>query len=211
MIALSSIFRNSASYLDRYFAQVEELRLRVDGLRLVLAEGDSHDNTWDLLESFGRPGDEMLRINHGGPRFGSIDIPQRWAQIAQVVCPVKALACEWHPDVFVWVEADLIWDPEAMAHLIARAHDFSVAPMVFQAETDLFYDTWGYRIGGQEFSQGPPYFPHEGHDRFVKIDSCGSCFATHDLDAVREWDGHWPFPAGGGLWLDTETRIEHPA
>jgi hypothetical protein len=212
MIALCSIFRDSQSYLDRYFEQVNKLRCRV-GLRLYLTEGDSHDGTDDELAHRVRTSDTFMEVSHGGPRFGSVDNPQRWAQIASVVRPTLARALEDDPDIVIWVESDLVWDTEDMVRLIdAAKNGRSVAPMVFAEEGPRFYDTWGFRQNGQRFYAHQPYFPADPvtDEVYAKIDSCGSCFATPDLDALGKWDGTWPFHAGGRLWLDTLARVRHP-
>ena len=45
-IAIGSIFRNSTSYVDRYFEQIERLESELDApVALILGEGDSTDST----------------------------------------------------------------------------------------------------------------------------------------------------------------------
>lgn len=214
MIAVCSIFRNSIQYLDRYFRQINTLRAQLDeDVRLVLAEGDSTDFTWDSLTDYLQEGDVAIQAHHGGPHFGSVDHPQRWQQIAQVVQSVVPLALGLHPDVVVWVESDLVWDYRVLQKMIETAHQgHSVAPMVFAGDTERFYDIWGYRMGGLQFTPHQPYLPKEGEREggLVKIDSCGSCFATTNVKALREWTGHWPFTCGGGLWLDPMIAVRHP-
>lgn len=209
-VTVCSIFRDSEAYLPRYFSQIAGLREHVN-VRLVLGEGDSTDHTARVLPTFISEQDRIITCDHGGPAYGSVDNPQRWADIAQVVQQVKARA--WPPgDAFVWVESDLIWQAESMVELLKA--DRCVAAMVFADTTMRFYDYWGYRKNGEHFDPQPPYIPHGGDvtDRYVKIDSCGSCFVVpgEDFDVVEQWDGVWPFPAGGRLWLDREAEVRHP-
>lgn len=210
MITLSSIFRNSTGYLDRYFAQVAALREHLP-VRLVLGEGDSNDATADELRERVEPGDMIVTVNHGGQSFGSVDHPVRWANIAKVV---HGLIEVMPPvgDAFVYVESDLIWDPQTILRLLED--NCCVAPMVMASDNPhRFYDVWGFREDGRMFYAHPPYLPFgECHDRMAKIDSCGNCFVVpaSEYDCVAEWDGMWPFPAKGRLWLDQEQIVRHP-
>src|SRR5271169_6124511 len=207
-VALCSIFRNSTPYLDTYFGQVDELRKHFD-LTLFLAEGDSADDTLAVAREHATAKDTLLYIPHGGPHFGSVDNPQRWEQIAQVVRPVLDEAIASKPDILVWVESDLIWDVNSMVKLIkGTTPGRSVAPMVFDKGTDRFYDVWGFRLNGKGFQDHMPYFPSEPYrdGDYAHIDSCGSCFVTQDLRAVKNWSGHWPFPSRI-LWVDTTVSV----
>lgn len=205
-ITLCSIFRNSAGYLDRYFAQVDALREHVK-VRVVGTWGDSTDDTAARLHKHEI---EVEAFHHGGPDFGSVDNPQRWDQIARVVC--RTLDRVGDPgDALVWVESDLIWEPDTFLTLlddleVARA----VAPQVLADGSDRWYDTWGFRKDGRLFNGFPPYWPGSMEpEGFVKIDSCGSCFVTRG-DEWQTWSGHWPYTAGGELWLDPTVTVRHP-
>lgn len=209
-VTLCSIFRDSAAYVHRYLLQVQGLRETMD-VRLVVTEGDSSDTTYEDLASSGVEM-ELHRFDHGGPRFASIDHPQRWDQIAKAVR--FTLDQVGDPgDALIWVESDLIWQPNT---LHALTNDLllepAVAPMVMADGEERFYDIWGFRRDGIPFSPGHPFYTQSspyGADGLVKIDSCGSCWATND-DWWRTWSGHWPYTAGGELWLDPTLRIWHP-
>lgn len=208
MITVCSIFRNSETYLDRYFAQIDALRKHVK-VRLVGTWGDSTDDTAALLHKHG--GIEIEAFHHGGPNFGSVDNPARWDQIARVVC--RTLDRVGDPgDALVWVESDLIWDPDTILRLLDDlARVPAAAPQVLADGSDRWYDTWGYRQGGRLFSGFPPYWtdPADPETGLVKIDSSGSCFATRG-DEWQTWSGHWPYTAGGDLWLDPALTVRHP-
>lgn len=210
MITLASIFRDSTSYLDRYFTQVEALRAKVP-LRLVLAEGDSEDATDRNLRQMIGSDDLVVNVNHGGHNYGSTDHPIRWANIAKVVRGLLDHVDD-PGEAFIYVESDLIWNERNMLRLLEA--DRCVAPMVFASDDrDRFYDTWGFRQNGGKFFAHYPYFPVDRpSERYVKIDSCGNCFVVPypDFEVVQEWDGMWPFRAGGRLWADTEVHVRHP-
>ncbi|HET6873992.1 MAG TPA: hypothetical protein VFH70_04400 [Acidimicrobiales bacterium] len=213
-VTLCSIFRNSVGYVDRYFSQVHALSGYVD-LRLVLTYGDCTDATGPALEAaadrYEMPDVEIGQCDHGGPVFPSIDHPQRWDQIALVVR--STLDRVGDPgDALIWVESDLEWSSQTMLKLLDDlAHVPAVAPQNMHATSERFYDTWGFRIDSVGFNAWPPY--HQGtpdpDTGLVKIDSCGSCFVTK-ADYWRGWSGHWPYTAGGDLWLDETVAVRHP-
>lgn len=188
-VVVGSMFRNSSSYIDRYFAQVDALRteLRRTGLShlsLILAEGDSTDRTWEQLhaaaESFGAGDVTIVKREHGGPNFGSYDLAQRWRQISFVMAGVLERIPE-SAHVFVWVESDLVWQATDLQYLI----DLAGLPNGYPAVTCLnvkageerprHYDTWGHRgLDGKPFSQFAPYHPSLSPDEPTEILSAGS-------------------------------------
>lgn len=216
MITVCSIFRNSAHYIDRYLIQAKKLSRLVD-LRLVLTYGDCTDTTAAALDDYGQMlglTDQMdvARFDHGGPRYGSVDHPERWDQIAKVVR--FTLDRVGDPgDALVWVESDLVWKPDALVALVDDLSDVpAIAPRLLAHGSSRWYDTWGYRKDGAQFLAHQPYVPggyvDNGTD-WVKIDSCGSCFVTRET-YWRGWSGHWPYTAGGDLWYDPDVTVEHP-
>lgn len=214
MITLASIMRNSGEYLSRYLAQVGELQELYPDLRVVIGEGDHTDNSGQQLHLFAPHYCEIVNVSHGGERFGSVDHPRRWDQIA--TCVRTVLDKVGDPgDALVWVEADLIWDVPDIAHLIQSLnHVPAVAPRVMAQDTDRWYDTWGYRQHGTKFNAWAPYWhqPEERYADFIKIESCGSCFAASPAvsEWLSDWTGHWPATLGGDLWLDPRVTIRHP-
>lgn len=206
------MFRDSAAYIPRYMAQVTALRDMTD-VRLVIAEGDSTDLTLDVLKACVLPNDTLLKVDHGGAHYGSVDNLTRWQNIAVVA---RAIVAEIGDpgDAFVWVEADLLWEPGTILGLLQDLDTDgvpAVAPLCLSGQTELVYDTWGFRKDGEQFTRHPPYyFSEQPPGGLVKIDSCGSCYATKDWDRVRLWDGMWPYTHQGRLWLDPELAVRHP-
>jgi hypothetical protein len=213
VITLCSMMRNSMGYIDRYFNQVSDLQDLIPELRVVVGEGDHIDQTAELLRSHPYPA-EVVDVSHGGARYGSIDHPQRWDDIAKSVRGV--LDHVGDPGQFlIWVESDLIWRADTMLKLIANAQArITSCPMVYADNTRRFYDTWGYRVNGQLFNPQEPHWDGSvvwAEDSLVKIDSCGSCFVTSrdGYDELESWTGHWPYKSVN-LWLDTKTEVYHP-
>jgi len=208
-VTLCSMFRDAVLYLERYFEQVKALEEFMD-VRLVLAEGDSTDHTYQALAKLDL---ELIKVDHGGDRYGSVDHPTRWQNIASVVRPL--LEAVGDPgDAFIWVESDLVWEAGALAKLVLDLEEVpAVAPMLMANNHTRFYDVWGYRKDGKRFEAGAPYFPDMPATGLVPIDSCGSCFVLRPdvfKRVVAEWDGIWPFHTSDGLWLDTEAEVVHP-
>lgn len=214
-VVVASIFRNSMDYMDRYWDQVFSLRDKYD-LRCALTEGDSTDGTKDFVWAWNgvcADGYQFATVDHGGPHFGSVDHEPRWQQIAQVVRPTIQRALELEPEVVLYVESDLIWDTETMTQLIDRtaaAPGRTSAPMLLASDNpERFYDTWGYRLNGQQFRGMPPYWDGDDMATHPKIDSCGNCFATNNLEELASWDGHWPYPSRN-MRLQTDLIVRHP-
>lgn len=182
MIVVASIFRNSAHYVDRYFEQIDKLR-KDHRVRLVIAEGDSTDNTYDLLDARLHENDTLLKVDHGGPEFASVDNPQRWAQIAYVCNEVLRYLDMNESEKLIYVESDLAWPVDTMHYLINDLDRVgAVAAMSVQPSTGRFYDTWGHvGMDGVPFSPHPPFHPSLEHVRsghLAPIQSAGSCIAV---------------------------------
>jgi hypothetical protein len=214
VITLASIIRNGTPYMDRYFAQVEALADVLPDLRVVVGEGDHIDHTADLIRLLAPSYAEIIEVSHGGPRYGSIDHPERWDNIAKAVRRTLDAVGDYG-QFLVWIEADLIWSVDAMLQLLSDAQKVSAAaPCVYADGSRRWYDTWGYRNNGAKFNGEAPYW-HEPAERFeglVRIDSCGSCFVVSNTmrESIDQWSGHWPYRAGGRLWLDPAVEVFHP-
>jgi hypothetical protein len=227
-VIVSSIFRNSYDYLDRYVDQVVDLEnVLGETVKLIVAEGDSTDETpatLDYLLDGSFIDAEILTVNHGGPEFTSVNDPVRWAQIALVCNAVlRRVQEEIQPgDTWLYVESDLVWTGDTLAQLVGDCVAEgcnAVAPLSLDGASDRFYDIWGYTKDGQRFDRHPPYHPGLTGQGLIEIDTAGSCFAmrghwTHQV-AFSETDcirgiGHSLAAAGGQLWLDQDCEVMHP-
>lgn len=220
---LASVFRDSEAYLDRYVAQVEALRETMP-VYVVAVEGDSDDNTWKALQDTDF---YCLKVEHGGPRYGSVDHPVRWRQIA-AACQVAMIAatrlCEPN-DPFCYVESDLLWEPETMVTLVDDLSRVpAVAPLSMIRQEDdgqlRFYDGYGYRKDGISFGFYPPYFDGYDPEALRPIDSSGSCFATlgHYMPMLNfsptaciTGIGQSLRDNGYNLFLDPTVMVVHPS
>jgi hypothetical protein len=225
VIVLGSVFRDSVGYLSRHEDQVERLRKTVDEpVYVVAVEGDSSDDTYERLAEMVYV-DEILKVEHGGPKFPSVVHPLRWRQLA-VACNATVCAavrvCE-PGDRFVYVESDLIWEPETVCRLLDRltVGVHGVAPLSMCWEEARFYDVWGYEQDGRRFSPYPPYYPgwSPSAEELVPIDSSGSCFVldTAGLRVVEfsaqdciKGIGRSLAANGMQLFLDPTVKVFHP-
>lgn len=223
MLVVASAFRNSESYIDRYFEQIDQLR-EYHPLRLVLAEGDSTDDTlWELEQRLeGSEVDQLLRVDHGGPDYGSTNKPERWAQLAYVWNTILDFLHLADDDIFLLIESDLGWAAEPIARLVSLAPRMgAVAAMSMHTPTGNFYDIWGHRgLDGKRFAMKPPYHDSlKGGRRLIPIMSAGSCIAVRG-DVVNAGvrfsneDGIRGFCESirdhTELWLNTAVEVWHP-
>lgn len=239
-VALASMFRNSANYLGRYFQQVNALAMVVEmkghSLRLILAEGDSTDATWEGLTQWERELGipvELFKREHGGRLFGSVNDTVRWQQISYVCNAILERVTE-SDEALIYVESDLIWAPETMLAMLDTVSGSeidipAVAPMCFHA-AGFFYDVWGYRRGGVNFMPHPPYHPDltDTPPNFVpkldsivfELDSAGSCLVMRG-EVARQCRFNPPEEGivgwckdmaahGYRLWLDPTRKVTHP-
>lgn len=222
-VVLVTVMRDSEEYVERFWYQATQ----IEGVHVVIVEGDSSDRTWELMnlkrDQWARvPGPEftLLKAEHGGPRFGSVDDPLRWRQLG-AVCEVALtagvrLAAGNVP--LIYVESDLVWDGRTMERLAMGAVVWdAVAPM--SMHQGRFYDVWGHVKDGAGFRFHAPYFPGWNPDAMHAIDSAGSCFALSPraqqyahfspIDCIRGI-GRSLRENGVQLWLDPHTFVEHP-
>jgi len=224
IIALGSMFRNATPYLERYFEQVKELSValtaRGDSLRLILAEGDSRDETWEELAAHTARRDAVLvKRAHGGPHWPSVDVPERWKALSWVCNGVLDHVTQ-DVGALVYVESDLVWDAGHMVRLVDQLNveHPAIAPMCFTAHGE-FYDLWGHIKDGVGFGPFPPYHLGLSSTGLTRIDSAGSCTAMLGEVARRVRYGPDDLVRGLGcsirangysLWVDPNLRVVHP-
>jgi len=222
-IAVGSAFRNSAWRLGQYLARVQALRDhagRDHVVRVIAVEGDSKDNTYELLRTAG-PLVSVRKCSHGGPIYGSTERPERMKALSRVGNAIFEAVRE-DDDVLVYIESDLLWDPHTIGSLIdmaiRRDGGYDVfAPLVFAGLS--FYDVWGFRKDGARFAPFPPYHSGLAKTGLTEVDSVGSCLVMRGDVArdVRIENEHclvgWCESArskGYRIATHAEFRITHP-
>ena len=221
-ILFGSIVRDGASYLPRYFEQLRSLTDKHE-IGLAICEGDSKDNTIsvliDLMEKHSFPV-YPYQYSHKGPKFGSVDNPTRWTNIAKTWnYMLDNIGNEFEEyDYFCYMEADLIWNKDTIDRLVGGMEDFDcVAPMSMLGE-NWFYDTWGHRSNGMNFSAIYPYHPYFNDClRYMPLDSAGSCILMKSevakncrLSLKDAMIGHDIIENGYSFVLDKTAIVNHP-
>ena len=223
-VTLCSAFRNATPYLNRYLAQVaglyEALGAQGHALRCVWGEGDSTDNTREVLASARTMWQTtIVDCTHGGPVYGSIESWQRFKQLSHVGNVIWA-AIPKDTDAVLYVESDLIWEPATLVNLLEALTIYpAVVPMIMDSPpAETFYDVWAFRRNGIRFTKRFPFHADFWPQSALQLDSAGSCIA------IRWKLGQWlSFPEdcfvgfcrllheqGGELYLCPELAVYHP-
>lgn len=151
-LTICTPMRDCAHRLAAYRRQVESLHTPA-GLRVIVVEGDSTDNTREALHAWAAadPMVTVLRHDTHGPKWGSVVHPKRFRQLAEVFnVALEAVDLEWSHYV-LFLPADIVYQPDLAARLMAHRVDI-VAPLVWQNER--FYDVWAFSRFGANL---PPF------------------------------------------------------
>lgn len=229
-IAIGSCFRNSAGYpINRWMRQVARLQdwaaHRWHDLNLICVWGDSTDDTRQELINCtsalcgARTTAEVVERSHGGPVFGSTEAPERMKALSYVGNGIfESVGPDI--DILIYVESDLMWQPETLGRLMNRLNETDiVAPLVFAGQA--FYDIWGFRsLEGERFGPFHPYNRTLRHDgQLTEVSSVGSCLVMRG-EVARECRiiddeclvGFCKDARSKGyrVSVDSSERIEHP-
>jgi hypothetical protein len=242
-VTVSSLFRNADrdGKIERYFDRVDALEAaltaRGDRLHLILSTGDNVDGTQDALAArlTGRLA-ALVRLDHGGPYYGSVTDPDRFRQLALAANAAMGLIDD-DCDAWLFVEHDLIWTPDALVRLIDDLDAVpAVAPVVLNRYGG-FYDTWAFRMNGMHFSHDQDVdwrslrLERDDDDRngavtidvgvgdLVPLQSAGSVIALRGRLAREA--RFQPEDAivglcrdlqrlGAGVYLDPRAKVQHP-
>lgn len=220
-ILFGSIIRDGESYLPRYYDQLKSLTKDYE-IGLAICEGDSLDDTGEMIYRL-LPSELALysyTYSHNGPKFGSVDVSERWFNIAKTWnYMLDNIVNEFEEyDYFCYMEADLIWDKATIDKLVEGMEEFDcVAPMSMLGE-NWFYDTWGHRSNGMNFAATYPYHPYfNDYLRYMPLDSAGSCILMKSevakncrLSLKDAMIGHDIIKKGYSFVLDKIVIVNHP-
>jgi hypothetical protein len=232
-VTLCSMFRNMGNRLYLYIKQIEHLsyllRGRGDCVHFIWCEGDSTDETSDKLRKVAASDNlagfhsiDLFQYHHGGPEYGSVVNATRFANLAKV-CNAVWQRVPQDADVVLWVESDLIWEPDTMVKLIDSLSTYpAVSPMVLLKRDGYppgyFYDNWAARKNGVRIGTMPPYFPGWDMVTPLEVDSAGSVLAIRG-DLARQVT--WPeedvivglcrqiSKVGGRIWVNPNLKVVH--
>jgi GT2 family glycosyltransferase len=194
-----------------------------DSVQIVAVEGDSEDETLAMLRGWTDTRLHLLKRDTKTPRFPSIESPERFKALSVVGNTALDFVAEnLQVDYVLWLESDLIWEPDLLKRLVRHNAD-AVAPMIWveiQAHKPVFYDIWGFRnLNGTRFRQIERNAYLNTYRFLFEVSSAGSCllvkadyiynFARFDYraivglcQAIREREGR--------IVVDPLTEVYHP-
>ena len=220
-LVLYSIFRDSESYLDRYFSQIESLLPHFYNIKLVWLTGDNEDNTSKILNDWygnlitsRRVDIDLLQFDTGGPYWPSVNNSLRWHQLKR--CWNECIKAKFDTGIVVCVESDLIWEVQDLLDVISmvRNGECDVAyPALYKYESLIWWDTNGFSYNGQKFTNEPPHIPGGFDGNHVPVDTGGGMIVSSEIafmDAVWEESCVLHFPEWTTRLLTREVVIYHP-
>ena len=219
LVAVCSLFRNSAETLDYYRAVISAQERQ--GLRLAFSfvEGDSTDDTYERLSAWAEEDPRVSLAQHSvEPVEDFDDRVRKWAALANLALE-GGLATG--ADYILWCESDLVLPHDLLAQLVASQVDV-VAPAIFLG--GMFYDGWGFRgLDGTKFATEAPYHQDFVSHGLVQLSSVGSCvlFRRELFDAGVRFRGSYDDGLLVGVcrdagllgfrtYMDSRVAILHP-
>lgn len=222
MIAVGSMWRDSAAYIDRSLHQFDLLRKELDAkgedVRFIWVENDSTDDTYERLAMF--DGDVTLeRRSDGCPYWPSVDNRDRWRHLAWVANGVlEQVGAD--DDVFIYVESDLAWEVPTMLRLLDHLNRVDVVSPLNMRANGRYYDVWGSKgLDGRRFSFDPPFHPSLASGELTEVQSVAGCTAMigevarstrfSSDDCYLGWNRDMRL-AGWKVWCDPTLQVVHP-
>lgn len=228
-IMFCSIVRDGVKYLDNYFNQLITVGATYGTtITLSICEGDSTDGTYEFIKS--RETHllnngvilNLYQFNHNGLKYGSVNNPDRWANIARTWNYMLDALPKHNNEACIYMESDLIFTPDVIQRLVSGLSKYdAIAPMSMTSTGKgkfRFYDIWGHRRNEIHFTTHYPYHPEfDLYDDYMPINSAGSCVAMKPevlsrcrLSLVDAMIGHDIVKYGYTFVLDKLSRVIHP-
>lgn len=230
-ITILSIFRQSASYLQRYFSQVERAFAQTGGAgHAIWLEGDSEDETYKFLQEkkvdLENAGHKVTLIKYDlkKPMYSSVDLPERWYTLAS--CWNKCLSHLEPSKLCICVESDLIWSPDILPKLARKLDEnhHIIAPMLMTENSletfgeYLYHDIWGCRRGASKFRGTNPFWKKcselSEEKELVEVTTAGGMLmGTYDHMSKAKWNLTnciLNYAEGTKVFVDKTLMILHP-
>lgn len=233
-LAIVSLFRQCSELIPFYRKRIEALDWPVPS-HIITVEGDSKDNTPDLLDAWANENARVhsLHKSLGNPLFGSTLHPLRLLTLATVSnWGLDFIANNLEVEYVLFITSDLAYEPDLAKRLRwaleNSPHAGLVAPMVWRNDgtRDIFYDTWAFRR--RKIQSTDPLFAGTSKEKLltqlgeapVPMQSVGSvlfCRAAAIYAGVRftvEQDvvgfSQNMREAGYTIWADPKAHTQHP-
>lgn len=231
-LAIVSLFRQCPDVVAQYRARIASLSWPVKP-HVVCVEGDSTDQTPELLDVWAREDDHVHVLHHsmGNPLFGSTLNPLRLRTLATVSnVGMDFVAKNLDVEYVLFLTSDLNYAPDFAERLRSVLESAPraglVAPMIWRnnGRHDEFYDTWAFR---RDASQRDPLFDNNPPrstllpklDVPQRVESVGSvlfCRSAPIYAGVRFTDqdvlgfSEKMREAGYTIWADPTAHAHHP-
>lgn len=158
-LAILSLFRDRSYLVPAYIQRLEGVWSH--DRHVVCVEGDSVDNTRDLLRDWSSRDSRTTVLRHdvGLPEYGSVVHPKRFKALAEVSnAGLDWIVSNLLVDYVAFVESDIEFDSSMLCDLESALVELPapavVAPMVWvrthPSKEPVFYDVWGFRSRGDE-------------------------------------------------------------
>lgn len=227
-IAIWSTFRDDSQNVIPYYERILELDYPQSLLRLYLVEGDSVDDTHQLLKDIETYDYRLSVVKHdtGQPRYSSVIDTERFRLLAKVNnVALNAIVRHKWAEIAVLIESDLIYQPDLLRRLLNSRPDPKafISPMIWLDMKGWygFYDIWAYRLlRGDAFPTGSREWYGEHFPQVVfEVESTGSVImlpmqalidgCRYDDEAVRGFciSGRMK---GYQIYVDPNIHVIHP-
>src|SRR3989338_8076174 len=233
LVAICSLFRNCSADIKECFKRRKKLTYPCKSLVHICIEGDSEDNTFELLQNESERMENVLVKKHDKniPPFWGFIHPARMKGLADSANFALEMALkQTNAEYVLWLESDLEYPEDLIERLLECQKDI-VATMIFIKGTNLFYDIWAFRKGddlnqkGPEgalgcFQANPPHHPVYDPERIFQVDSAGSVLLLKR--EVIEQGAHFTDEEaivglcqtarskGFDVWADPSITVWHP-
>jgi hypothetical protein len=226
-IAVCSMFRDSQTWFNiqtnqvyRLFASLLDQTYGFENLKCYFLEGDSLDNTNEVLQSLSKKYNNIKLFNKEAT-FNSVASTTNKNRIKSMSNLGSYLINQVEEDLIFWVESDLIIKPDIIQRLYDRMVKIPenisavVSAPCYYGKDGQFYDTWAYRnLDGSNWRPDT----NMRDSGMVKMQSVGSCALIRRAKnlAVNFGDGAFVElcdrvnEAGGVVFADCNQYVEHP-
>lgn len=235
VVCICSLFRDSATRrsneLLRYFVRMGGLDYPFEDLRFSFVEGDSKDNTYQMLKNWvsGAYSRNCIleKYDTNTPYIGSAIHLGRFK-----VLSTSANKCldnannKWGKGIewYLWLESDIHIDADLIRKLIHSAEELTtkfLSPMIYLPD-GRFYDIYAFIDAGrkQNFRNDQPYHPDFDSNTPMKMFSVGSIMLMHRdvIESGARWEPERCIvdlcanvnKNGFEIWLDPRIRVLHP-
>lgn len=169
-VLVAAPVKNASKWLSRFLDGI--MKIDYPGLHFAFLEGDSSDNTYEVLSKFKRA--------HRNVWLQKLSFKEknRFKKLAKLRNTLIDEALQGEDFVFM-VDADIIRIPRDIIRRLISAQVDAIAPLVIIEATHQFYDTHAFMYYNTHFGWKPPYCPMIEEGKIFEVDSVGSCYLVN--------------------------------